>query len=162
LSLSADPRPTVSLGRIEGVHGEGGGAEVVVEQAGQRGAVFGARALVMGNPRGVGANRIVKLVTARRLLLEKAFVEEQIEHVMCGGEFEVAERCRGVWVEIAPGVEGQKPKQPPPGCREALKRGGQGRTDDLVPRKGLESLDMIGKRPISPSDIAHRHGEVER
>src|SRR5580693_742385 len=84
--------PVVPFGRDEGVHGAGGDAQVVVEQAGQRGpltidAVFGG-----GELTGVGAQQVVHAVPAAAGRVDEVRAGQQGERVLGlgGGDGAVA------------------------------------------------------------------------
>ncbi len=107
-----DPRAAVHLLRIEGVHRGGGGGQVEVEQAGQRGATVTGRVLVGGLAEGVRAHQVVQRVPAGEVLVQQVFSAQVVENQVDVGQARLGHRGDRAGVEVVAGMRRRQPQQP--------------------------------------------------
>jgi hypothetical protein len=107
-----DAGAAVRLGRVQGVHRDGGGIQVVVEQAGQRDPPFLLRVKAAGQFAAVGAQQIMQAVAARPGGLDQVRAVQLAKPAPGLRQAGPGERCGGVGVEVGPGVQAQQPERP--------------------------------------------------
>ena len=105
-----DAWPVVLFRRDERIHRTGGGAEVIVIQAGQSRVRDNIAVMFRRELCGVGAQQVMHAVPARARLVDQVRPREQGKHIPCLRGGHAGQRGDGVGIEVRPGVQADQPE----------------------------------------------------
>ena len=161
-----EARPVLPFGRDEDVHGAGGDAQVVVEQAGHRGQLAARAVFGRGELTGVGAQQVVQAVPAGPDRVDEVRAGEQGERVLglgggdggaCAVGGAAGQRGDGVGVEIGTRVQADQPERPRGGGRQVPVGPGEHAADrgPLVAAR----VEQV-KPPLLPRQLPRQFGQA--
>ncbi len=161
--------PPVPVGRVQGAHGRGRGGQVVVEQAGQRGAPLRRWVVVIGPADGVLADEVVQGVPARTGGLQQMVTDQGADVDPEGALVGAGQGPRGVRVEVRARMQRHPAQQLSQAGRQLLVGQIQGELYAGVELPLLmtfvEPVGVVGECPAGPAanvrgDQAESEGQV--